>query len=149
MARKPVQQRMEEAQAMLAARDQAAQTPEQVREAFLCRTTKVGPVILQPFSLGILWIFEQLKHPLGEPNATGTLSIADAARAIYAFVSPEEANESLAGGLESYDAAAFELARQIAPAWFAKIVEAITRILAEGLATIPGGSESDPTETGS
>lgn len=145
--KKPIRQQLAESGAMLKARDQAAQTPEEVRKAFLTRTRAVGPLVLQPFSLGILWLFEELNHPF---NATPTdapaapLTIKDTARAIYVFSDPEGAAEALASGLEAFDTAAMALAFGIAPEHLPAISAAIKGIFQEGLATIPGAGATNP-----
>lgn len=146
---------------MLEARDQAMQTPDEVRAAFLDRTRVLGPVRIEPFSLGILWLFESLKHPLysggkpiledgkpvldgkGKPKTEG-LSIQDISRAIYIFHDSEGAAEALASGEEAFDAEAMSLVRGIEPASIGTILEEITKTLAEGLATIPGGGAANP-----
>jgi hypothetical protein len=152
---------------------EAAQTPEEVRKAFLTRTHTVGPLVLQPFSFGILWLFEELKHPFNEPDellrdAAGNpvplldaagkpqlkdgqplyqakpMSLADTARAIYVFADPEGAAETLATGMEAFDTAAKSLAFGIAPKHLPAINRTIKTIFAEGLATIPGAGAGNP-----
>jgi hypothetical protein len=126
---------------------EAAQTPEEVRKAFLTRTRAVGPLVLQPFSLGILWLFEELNHPFNATPSEASaapLSIRDTARAIYIFADPEGAAETLTGGAESFDTAAKSLAFGIAPEHLPAISQAIKTIFAEGLATIPGAGAGNP-----
>jgi hypothetical protein len=171
--KKPVRQQLAESRAMLKARNQAAQTPEEVRKAFLTRARTVGPLVLQPFSLGILWLFEELKHPFNEPDeilrdAAGNpvplldaagkpqlkdgqplyqvkpMSLADTARAIYVFADPEGAAETLATGMEAFDTAAKSLAFGISPEHLLAINRAIKTIFTEGLATIPGAGAGNP-----
>ena len=175
--KKPIRQQFAESRAMLKARDQAAQTPEEVRKAFLTRTRAVGPLVLQPFSLGILWLFEELNHPFNKPeevlrDAEGNpvplldaegkpqikdgkplyqakpMSLADTARAIYVFADPEGAAETLSAGLEAFDTAAKSLAFGIAPEHLPAIGLAIKTIFTEGLATIPGAGGANPPPTG-
>jgi hypothetical protein len=167
MSKKTIPQQIAESGAMLAARDSAMQTPDEVRKAFLGRRRSVGPVYVEPFSLGILWLFEEIKHPLnegreplldakGEPvlDARGQpvpqpLSARDVARAIFIFHDSEGAAEALAEGVQTFDAAAVALVRQIDVQWIVKINEVINQTFSEGLATLPGAGGSNPPETGS
>lgn len=145
---KPIKQQLAESQAMLGARDDAAQTPDVVREAFLARRRNLGPVYIEPFNLGQLWLMEAIKHPLYKGGG-GSLSFRDVARAIYIFHDGESAGESLAEGEESFDREALAIARGLDPADVQRILEEIKKTFTEGLATIPGGGASNPNETAS
>lgn len=178
MPQKPIKQQFAESRAMLHARDRAQQTPDEVRQAFLARRRTIGPVYVEPFSLGILWLFEQLKHPFNEPqleldgdgkpmplldeggaqklDANGRpqfkavpLSIQDTARAIYVFHDSESAAEALAEGVDTFDSQAMGLVRGIDPAFLPEISAVIAQTFAEGLATIPGAGAANPPRTGS
>jgi len=175
---KPVRQQLAESEAMLSARDEAMQTPDEVREAFLKRKRQLGPVYVEPFSIGILWLFEELKHPLytggdkildaeGQPVpvlddqqkpvtrngrvvfATEPLSARDICRAIYIFHDSESAGEALSAGEDNFDQAALELVRGISQHMVGEIIAAITVTLTEGLATVPGGGAANPPQKGS
>ena len=163
---KPLAQQEAESNAMLAARDAAMQTPEEVRKAFLARRRACGPVYIEPFNAGILLLCEELQHPLhtgGEPllddelqikrgpdgkPLTKPLTMRQIAQAIFIFHDSEAAAEELASGVEAFDAAAFTLFRSIDPQELAAITSEIVKTYQEGLATIPGGGESNPTGTG-
>lgn len=140
---KPLQQQIKESQAAIGARDRAMQTPEEVRKAFLAGAIDVGPVTLQPLSLGMLMLFEQLEHPF-QQAAQGKLSITDSMRAIYIFSAPEDAAESLRGGVGEFDQAAQALACSIAPEYLTPIVEAVAQLFEQGMSTMSGGGGSPP-----
>jgi hypothetical protein len=161
---KPIKQQFAESQAMLAARGAAMQTPQEVREAFLKGRRSIGPVNVDPFSLGILWLFEELKHPFNDPKPLldaaqkpvldanqqplfEPLTMRDTARAIFIFHDPEAAGDALAEGEEVLDSQARALARGIAPSELAAIIATISKTFAEGLATIPGAGNSNPPAT--
>lgn len=176
---KPLPQQLAESKAMLEARDAAQQTPPQVRRAFLGSAAAECKLELVEFSLGVLWLFEELKHPFnegreplrdaeGKPilarNEKGEpilkdgnplvmlkpMSMRDNMRAILVWHDPEAAHEALtAGGVEQLDAAAMELALKLSPADLAGLLTEINRRFTEGLATIPGAGASNPPETGS
>jgi hypothetical protein len=174
---KPIRQQLAESEAMLNARDQANQTPESVRTAFLARRQSIGGVFIEPFSLGLLWLFEELKHPLHTPRhvlddkgqaipvlgeggqqlevngqkifQTEPLSFRDIARAIYIFHDSEAADEALADGEGNFDREAFALAKGIDASKISVILGLITKTLKEGLATVPGGGAANPPRTAS
>jgi hypothetical protein len=120
-------------------------TPEEVREAFAATRRKVGSVFVEPFSLGIVWLFEEIKHPYNETasagTATGKLSIRDIARAIFIFNDSQAAAEALARGIPAFDAEAARLARTIEPADLPAITAAIADNFAKGLAAVAGNTE--------
>ncbi len=154
---KPLKQQLAESNAMQSARKGAEQTPQEVREAFLARRRQIGPVWIEPFSLGQLWLFESLKHPFNEgaelievdgKQVPKRLSMCDTARAIFVFHDAESANEALQGGLEQFDAEALALASGIDPALLPEITSLIAKTFTEGLATIPGAGGSNPRATG-
>lgn len=145
---KPIGQQLAEHNARVEARDRAAQTPEEVRKAFLAGTKTVGPISLQPFSLGILWLLEEIDHPIIKPAAE--LKAKDVSRAIAIFSDPEGAGEAIkSAGLDALDEFAMPIVSGISMAWLSEIIAAIVEIITEGLATIPGGGKADPPSTGS
>lgn len=136
-------------QAMLAARDRAQQTPEEVRAAFLGKRVSAGGLELHSLTLGIVWLFEKLRHPLLEGLTDGQrLSIEQQIQAAFIFAQPSEAHAALSEGIETFDAAAHKLAMNLTPADLNDIAHAIGMIMAEGLATIPGVGGGTQKKTG-
>jgi hypothetical protein len=147
MTRKEIERQLVIVEAALIARDAAAQTPPEVRRAFLSRNRKVGPVTLHQLCLGMLFIWEELQHPFHK-RGKGTLSVRDAARAIFAFASPEEAGVALANGVESYDAGARAIARKIGARWLGPIILSMAELFMAGMDTAPGAGSAPKIKAG-
>ena len=130
---------------MVQARDRAGQTPDEVRGAFLAQRTMVCGVELKPFTLGILWLLEELGSPLMDPAQQGVnLNLRDTARAIYVFKEPQAARAALTEGVAVLDEQAHALALNFTPGDVRELCAAITNIVTEGLATVPGAGGGNP-----
>lgn len=130
--------------AMSRARQRAEQTPDEVRAAFLQKRTEVCGVTLHPFTLGIIWLLEEIGHPIMDPAGVaeaGTLKTRQMAEAIFIFSAPGEAREALAAGREVFDESVHQRAMQIPPGEIKTLANAIAQIVKEGLATVPGALE--------
>src|SRR5262245_41523605 len=127
------------AKAMIEARDRAHNTPEEVRAAFLGKRAKAGGLELHPLTLGIIWLLEDLQHPLIDGLKEGErLSIKQQAGAAFVFAAPDEARAALAEGRETFEMGAHQVAMKLTPADLGEVAAAVVRIFNEGLATIPG-----------
>lgn len=147
---KPLEQQAAEAAAMIEARNAAGNTPESVRKAFLGqRHDEVPGLSLESWSIGIMWLLEELAHPLLGGQGDVKITARDAARALLAFHDSDAAYNALSHGTEDYDQEAFRLVRSLPPASVIAAGKLIPQIIAEGLATIPGAGASDPSGTGS
>jgi hypothetical protein len=166
--KKSFPQKLEESRAMLAARDAAGGTPEEVRQAFLNSKRALPGVELEPFSIGIMWLLEEIDHPLvrkaiqakdedGKPRfAEGKpvyeaqpIGFKDIARALYIFADSEGAHDALERGLTEFDSGAFVLAKSVPPQTYLAASNLIPQIIQEGLASLPGGGASNPPGTSS
>lgn len=151
--KKALGQRIAEAHAMTIARDQAQQTPAPVRKAFLPKVRKVGALTLQPFTLGMLWLLEEIEHPFfaatagaAEGASNDELPVREVARALFIFAHPERAAAALAEEVAVFDAEAKQLAFQIPAGQMAEAVRGMVEQLTEGLATLPGAGDPNPRQ---
>lgn len=131
------------ARAMAEAGEAAKGTPEEIRKAFLQKRYSVAGIDLHPMTIGILWILEELAHPLlaGE---TATIQVQDIGRALLAFADPERAYEALSNGADAYNREAFALLSSLPPSAVIEAIKLIPQILLEGLATLPGAGGGNP-----
>ncbi len=137
-------------EAIIAARDAAQQTPPDVRTAMLDGERCVNGITFQPLTLAVLWLLEEIEHPLirdakqeGEASA---FSNYDTATALFIFSAPRQARTLLSSGREEFDAAAFEMAEKFTPADLPALNKVLRSIFETGLATapVPGKTANPP-----
>lgn len=136
--------------AMVRARKRAEMTPDEVRAAFLQKRVRAAGIDLHPLSLGIVWLLDDLQHPLlGELSEHTKFSMTDQLRATYIFAFPDKARTAyVEGSAEGLDAGAHTLAMRLTPGDLNEIAAAIIKIVIEGLATIPGAGATRPPKVG-
>lgn len=139
--------------AAAAARDQALNTPDEVRRAFLRDRYEVAGVTLQPLTMGILYLLQEIDHPFVRKPAIGAdgkpvpheVTTKDAMRAIYIFHAPSAARDAIEADV--LDAEAFALANTISPFDMEAIAAELGQIFTDGFSTMPGGGiDEDPTK---
>lgn len=129
---------------MAVARDRAAQTPEEVRKAFLGTKERIAGIDLEPFTMGVIWLLEEIEHPTFTGTAKGNLSIRDIGRALFIYSDSAGARAALAEGIEAFDIGAHEVAKRVLPGEIAEVAAAIAKRTAEGMATVPGSGTGNP-----
>ena len=141
--------------AMEDARDRANVTPNAVLESFLSGPLTVGSLTLRPFTLGMLWILQDIDSPFVRPREVDpdteqprrhSVTIRDIARALYIMSSPEEAFSAHQAG--ELDSEAFALVNKIGPGEIAEISSALQAIVARGLSPMPGSGSPFPAPAG-
>lgn len=138
----------EESAAMAKARTAGQQTPSIVRQAFLAGAREVAGLTLQPLSLGILWLLEEVGHPLVKPSeapAESALAMRDLIAALFIFSRPREARAAIQQGRDEFDLQAGELADTLPQRELAAISTTLNQLIAEGLGTAPVDPGNPPS----
>ncbi len=125
-------------------RPNSSQPPHVIREAFEAQRRQVGSIFVEPFSLGIAWLLEEIQHPYyaNPESASKAQGIRDISRAIFIFNDPMAAQEALTRGLAALDAEALRLVKSMPPAEVPAIIAAIAENMATGMSAIGGDKKS-------
>jgi hypothetical protein len=154
MKKKPAGHSPKATAAAVEARVAAQRTPTTVRRALLHSGPQtIGGVTIQPFSLLIIWLLEEVASPvIGAPSANGgEMSTADLALAVAIFAEPDRAAviaDNAPAGVSPASALrplAREVAGRVAVQELKAIGERIGEIIRANLAPGPGGDGGDPT----